>query len=152
MGKSKYIVPKLLIFLFLLLGTLLSNSNDRLFFLLLASLISGIYNGYYDDVQWRAQSPNKDHSNKLLPEECLHTGPLDFPYRAHKMFLHIICGFVAAISLYLLSSGIDLDNPLRAVNQLSFSSFGLFLIALTGYAGILPRAIWFWSYSGKTHN
>lgn len=84
---AKYILPKLAVLILLLLGTI-DKSPCKLTYLITAGIISGIYNGYYNDVQWRAQSVA--HKDKKLPEECLHNKPVDAPYRAHQMFNHTL--------------------------------------------------------------
>ena len=145
----KYVIPKLTIIILLFIGVITEKIQLRLTFLIIAGILSGIYNGYYNDIQWRAQSINKKHKDKKSPEDCLNRDFIDFPYRAHQMFNHIICGFIAAICFYLLLSKINLYEPLSTIKHFSLGDLILFIIVLAGFTGILPRAIWYWSYSGK---
>ena len=92
------------------------------------------------------EAQSTEHKNKELPEYCLNREFIDAPHRIHQMFNHIICGLLASICFYLLLSKINLDEPLLTIKNLGFGDLALFIIALTGFAGILPRAIWYWSY------
>lgn len=150
-GMKKYIIPKLVILILLFIGTITENFQFRLTFLITAGILSGIYNGYYNDIQWRAQGKD-DNKNKEKPEDCLHRKTIDAPYRIHQMFNHIICGLIAAICFYLLLSKINPYEPLKTIEHFSWGDLVLFVIALTGFVGILPRAIWYWSYSGKLND
>lgn len=143
----KYFLPKLIILILLSLGAIIQKNPSKFICLITAGIISGVYNGYYNDIQWRAQSIK--HKDKKSPEDCLNNKSLDTPYRVHQMFNHIVCSVIAAICFYLLSSKINLVEPLRTIKELTFGDLILFIFALTGFAGILPRAIWYWSYGPK---
>lgn len=144
---SKYILPKLVVLILLLLGAVTDKNPCKFIYLIMAGITSGIYNGYYNDIQWRPQSAK--HKDNKLPEDYLNSEFVDIPYRVHQMFVHIICGVIAAFCFYLLSSKIDLTEPLTTIKELAFGDLVLFIFALAGFTGILPRAIWYWSYGPR---
>lgn len=145
----KYVLPKLVVLILLTFGAVTEKNLCKFIFLAMAGIISGIYNGYYNDIQWRAQSDEEEHKDKKLPEDYLNNKFIDAPYRVHQMFNHIVCGVIAAICFYLLLSKINLAEPLTTIKKLTWGDFILFIFVLTGFTGILPRAIWYWSYGPR---
>ncbi len=108
------------------------TSNQWGFYYLLASgAILGAYYGWFNDLIWRP------------------TGQLykSIPYRAHQVWIHIISGTVGSVALYLLLGVINLNNRSQTLQDLGFSAFMLFLIAILGYTGLLPRILWFFTYA-----
>lgn len=102
------------------------------FYLLLVSgIILGGYYGWYNDMIWR---PNGKLENSL-------------PYRAHQVWIHIISGVTGSVALYLLLGAISLSDRSQTLEQLNWSAFILFLIAILGYTGLLPRILWFFTYA-----
>lgn len=99
--------------------------------LLLSGFLSGFYYGYNDDNLWGGG--RKDN----------------IKYNTHLLWVHIICGLVAAISLYLLSVKINLLNPVMTLHRLKIDDTILFAISLLGYMGLLPRTFWFIANTGK---
>lgn len=100
-------------------------------FLLLSGFLSGLYYGYNDDILWSVGRKN------------------NVKYNTHLLWIHIICGLVAAISLYLLSSKINLMDLKTTLIELKIEDTVLFVISLLGYMGLLPRTFWFIANTGK---
>lgn len=111
---------------------------NRLLFLLIAGVVAGIYNGLFNDQIWRDVKDKKKEPKRLTS--------YSIPYISHTVFNHIVGGLVGAISLYLLLSSINMNDPQNTMERLGISEFILFLIATTGYFGLLPRTLWFGSY------
>jgi hypothetical protein len=107
---------------------------DRFLMFLAAGVLSGLYNGLYNDYLWRNDDQTK--KTKLLE--------YPIPYLIHTVFNHIVGGIVGAVSLYYLVRDINILAP----QQVTFGvkDLVLFLIALTGYFGLLPRTLWYGSY------
>lgn len=132
-------VKKILIskeFLFRFAATILvllgiTSIKYKFYFLLFSGILLGVYYGLYNDIIWRP------------------TGKLEnsFPYRAHQLWIHIICGTIGSISLYFLLGSLDFKCQSVTLQKLSVKEFVLFGIALLGYVGLLPRILWFFSYA-----
>lgn len=101
------------------------------YYLLTSGVLLGAYYGWFNDLIWRP------------------TGKLEnsMPYRAHQVWVHIICGIAGSVALYLLLGTIDLNNRILVLEKLGWSEFVLFIIAILGYTGLLPRILWFFTYA-----
>jgi hypothetical protein len=130
------------IFFRVLVGTLvvlgvIVKTPFGLAFLLLSGILSGIYYGYHDDNLWGGgRKNNKTHNDPIR-------------YNIHLIWIHTVCGLVAAISLYLLSTKINLTNPANTLHRLRIDDAIIFVISLLGYTGLLPRTFWFIANTGK---
>lgn len=144
-----YVLINFVVLLLLFLGAIEQQYQLRLLFLISAGLLSGFYNGYYNDVQWRPQSPRHRNYTEGSPESLLPNKHIDVPYNVNKMFNHLVCGLVASFCLFLLLSKLNFTRPLFTISQLTITDFFLFTISVTGFTGILPRAIWYWSYGPR---
>jgi len=109
----------------------LNYTQYSLNLLVLSGITLGIYYGLYNDIIWRP------------------TGALSesVTYRAHQLWIHLICGIVGSISLYILSGSIDLVSASYSITRLGATEFVLFGISLLAYVGLLPRILWFLSYA-----
>ncbi|KKQ56739.1 MAG: hypothetical protein US75_C0003G0026 [Candidatus Woesebacteria bacterium GW2011_GWC1_38_13] len=128
--KSKEFLMRFISIIFLLLG-ISTTDIFRFILMLISGIMLGIYYGLYNDVIWR-------------PKGSLGES---FPYRAHQLWIHIICGLIGSISLYFLLGAINIYNPLKTLKNFGFTEFTLFGIALLGYVGLLPRILWYFSYA-----
>jgi hypothetical protein len=99
--------------------------------LLFSGFLSGLYYGYNDDVIWSTGRTN------------------NVRYNIHLLWVHIICGLVAAMSLYLLSVKTNLLNPETVFIDLKVDDTIFFLVSLLGYIGLLPRTFWFIANAGR---
>lgn len=110
--------------------------SDRcgLYYLLASGVLLGAYYGWFNDLIWRP------------------TGKLEnsMPYRAHQVWVHIICGIAGSVALYLLLGTIDLNSRALVLEKLGWSEFVLFIIAILGYTGLLPRILWFFTYAQQS--
>jgi hypothetical protein len=111
---------------------------------LIPGLFSGLYYGYNDDNLWGGGRKRDDIFTEKIN---YHNDPIR--YNIHLLWIHVICGFVAAISLYLLSTKINLTNPALTLHQLKIDDAVLFVILLLEYMGLLPRTFWFIANTGK---
>ena len=129
--KSREFINRLWVVAFLLLGLLLPNPWK--FILILSSgVISGLYYGCYNDIIWRTNSEDK---LSKLPH-----------YRAHQMWIHILCSSVGSLALYYLITLIDFNNPSQVLEKYGFNFFILSFVTIMGYIGLLPRFLWYTSY------
>jgi len=125
----KQIIPRLIALILIVAGILTGRSG--LYFLLLSGIILGFYYGWFNDLIWR-------------PNGKLETS---IPYRAHQIWIHIICSEVGAVAFYLLLSRINNSLKFVIVRGFNLSDFILFLIAILGYTGLLPRILWYFTYA-----
>ena len=102
-----------------------------LYLLLSSGVLLGLYYGFYNDIIWRQKGKLSN----------------SFFYRTHQLWIHIICGVIASLSLFFLLGSIDFSNQDVTLANLGLKEFILFLIVLIGYVGLLPRIIWFFSYA-----
>lgn len=108
-----------------------------LHFLLFSGFLSGLYYGYNDDILWGGgRKSGKTHTDSIR-------------YNVHLLWIHVVSGLVGAISLYLLSTKINLINPTSTLHNLNFNDAFLFITSLLGYMGLLPRTFWFIANTGK---
>ena len=126
---SKEFLLRFIVVILVIAGVI--SKNYKLHFLLSSGLLLGTYYGLYNDIIWR-------------PKGELVTS---FPYRAHQLWAHIICGVVASLSLYFLLGVIDVDNQSATLAKLGLTEFMLFIITVMGYIGLLPRILWYFSYA-----
>ncbi len=127
---------RIVVGLLIVLGAL-GKYSLGLQFLLLSGLFSGFYYGYCDDILWGGgRKDNKAHNDPVK-------------YNMHLLWVHVVSGLVGAISLYLLSTKIDLANPAITLQRLKIDDVILLIISLLGYVGLLPRTIWFIANTGK---
>lgn len=132
MEIAKHTIIRFTVLALLCFALLSANASIRqLTLLLLSGVISGVYHGLYTLSLWR-----KDDKDK-------HKDRQNIPYEVNTLWLHILCGIIASICLYLIVSKTTLTQNFSIVDIL------LFIIVLVGYAGLLPRTMWFFSYSGK---
>lgn len=108
-----------------------TSESSKFYWLLSSGIVLGMYYGWYNDMIWR---PN----GKLEPS---------FPYRAHQLWIHIICGAVGSIAFYFLLGTLNINEQITTLTRLGFREFVLFVIAILGYVGLLPRILWFFSYA-----
>jgi len=135
MGKTceiaGHVIPRagVLVLIYLALSGV-QTSTRQLTYLLLSGALSGTYHGLFTLSLWR-----KDDKDK-------HKHRTNAPYEINTLWVHLVCGLVASACLYLLANKTDFRN--------SFSPIDIFflIIALVGYAGLLPRTLWFFSYNG----
>lgn len=109
----------------------LSFKLPCLFLLITSGLILGVYRGLYDEIIW---SPG------TKPEKSV-------PHRLHKIFVHVLCSVSGSVALYFLIINITHGIYSAFTYSLGVRELVLFLIALLGYMGLLPRALW--SYSNR---
>lgn len=119
--------------------------------LFLSGLLAGIYFGlndyrifhYYYSDKFYKDNPHMLSHNKDLPKETfsLKVPELNESSKFDLIWVHVICGITSAYAVYLL-----LTNPL--IDQYGISRIFLFLIALLGYSGRLPRTLWFLANKG----
>ncbi|OGE32399.1 hypothetical protein A3C59_03835 [Candidatus Daviesbacteria bacterium RIFCSPHIGHO2_02_FULL_36_13] len=131
---KKIILSKEFIFRFIAVVLFIEGitcENYRFLWLLSSGIVLGIYYGWYNDLIWRP-------TGKLYPL---------FPYRAHQLWIHIICGIVGSTSLYFLLGVININDQAGTLAKLGLREFILFVVALLAYVGLLPRIIWFFSYA-----
>lgn len=107
----------------------------RLVIFILASLITGFFYGRNNYWIFHASKNKTDRS------------PLNKPAEANQFWIHIVCGVIGAIALYLLSFRLDFINLQNTFSQLRLLDLFLFLIAVLGYTGLLPRTLWFFASS-----
>lgn len=122
------LLPRLVAIILVYLGI---TSTNGLYFLLASGAVLGTYYGLFNDMIWR---PNGKLEKSL-------------PYRAHQVWVHIICGVTGSVASYLLLGTIDLNNRALVVEKLGWGEFMLFIIAILGYTGLLPRILWFFTYA-----
>lgn len=122
------LVPRLIAAILVYFGI---TSSDGLYFLLASGIVLGTYYGWFNDMIWR---PNGKLEKSL-------------PYRAHQVWVHIICGIVGSIALYLLLGAINFNNRAYTLGNLGWVDFFLFIIAILAYTGLLPRILWFFTYA-----
>lgn len=67
----------------------------------------------------------------------------------NSIWVHVVCGLVGAAALYLLSNHICLLDPRVTIYRLGWPDLFLFLIAVLGYTGLLPRTLWFFASKGN---
>lgn len=101
------------------------------YFLLSSGVLLGAYYGWFNDMIWR---PNGKLEKSL-------------PYRAHQVWVHVICGITGSVALYLLLGVINLSNRTQTLENLGWGELMLFIIAILGYTGLLPRILWFFTYA-----
>lgn len=129
--KSKEFTSRLWVAVLVLSGLLLRDPW-KFIFILLSGIVSGLYFGCYNDIIWR---PNPESDLSKLPH-----------YRAHQMWIHIICSLVGGIALYYLITIIDINNLSQTLERHGFNLFALSFIIVMGYVGLLPRLLWYTSY------
>lgn len=103
----------------------------QLYLLLISGLTLGYYYGLYNDIIWRPKG--------TLSEAT--------PYRAHQLWVHIVCGCIASLATYFLFSFIGNYGVPVAVDRSGLNILVLFVIAVLGYVGLLPRILWYLSYA-----
>ena len=126
---NKEFIVRLIVVILVILGFIFQKFE--FYFILSSGFLLGVYYGLYNDAIWRP-------TGKLYDS---------FPYRAHQLWIHIICGTVGSMAFYFLLGNIDIYNQAETLKKLGASDFFLFLIALLGYVGLLPRILWFFSYA-----
>ncbi|HEV2339437.1 MAG TPA: hypothetical protein VGT05_01575 [Patescibacteria group bacterium] len=109
----------------------ISLKQNGIYFFLASGILLGAYYGWFNDLIWK---PN----GKLEKS---------FSYRAHQIWIHIICGTVGSIALYFLLGIIDFSHRSQTLGKLGLVEFILFILAILGYTGLLPRILWFFTYA-----
>lgn len=122
------VLPRLLAIVLIYYGL---TSKYSLYFLLASGIVLGAYYGWFNDMIWR---PNGKLEKSI-------------PYRAHQVWIHIIAATAGSVAFYLLLGSIDLTNPIETSDSLGWQHFILFIIAILGYTGLLPRILWFFTYA-----
>ncbi len=115
----------------ILIAVGVSSEKYGFHFLLTSGALLGAYYGWFNDIIWR---PNGKLESSL-------------PYRAHQVWVHVICGIVGSLAFYLLVRTIDIRHPLQTVEKLGIGHLILFVIGVLGYTGLLPRILWFSTYA-----
>lgn len=128
--QSKDFLHHLTATLFLILG-LLTTNIFRFGFLIISGILIGIHYGINNDIIWR-------------PKGKLHES---IPYRAHQLWIHVICGITGSVILYFLLSEIDIKNPQVTLERFGIIDFILFGVVLLSYVGLLPRLLWYFTYA-----
>lgn len=116
----------------LLITGIISSSPYKFIFIVLSGIWSSLFYGCYNDIIWR---PNNIDKLSDLPY-----------YRAHQMWIHIICGLAGGICLFILLTLFTQNNVGDLFGKYSFSFFVLAFITVMSYIGLLPRLLWYTSY------
>ena len=85
-GKKIFLSKEFLLRLVVTILVIGGISQKNLYLLLSSGTLLGVYYGLYNDIIWRQKGE-------------LATS---FPYRAHQLWIHIICGVVGSVALYFL--------------------------------------------------
>lgn len=108
-----------------------------LFIFLIIGLITGLFYGWNDYRIYFYPHTNKFYK-KGIP-------PVNLPAKINAIWIHLVCGFVGAIALYLISIKLISDYPNKIVGALAWQDFVVLLIGLLGITGLLPRTLWFFA-------
>ena len=74
--------------------------------------------------------------------------PVNTVARINEMWVHLVCGITGSIALFFLTAGFNFQCLAKSIEQISFVDGVLFLVALLGYTGLLPRTMWFLANKG----
>ncbi len=133
----------ILLFLGIVDPKVLASLPWKLIVLILSGLISGVYYGLYNDFIWLSPKINSKENFKSNP---------DFKelslYKGHQVWIHLVCGVVGSLALYLLLGKLNFTSFPVNLDGLGIKELVLLLIALLGYTGLLPRTLWFFSNRG----
>lgn len=129
-----HILYRLLVLIYVFFGIFSLQLQNKFIYLIISGLISGLYYGYYNDIIWRPNSITL--SNNM-------------PYRMHQLWVHIICGFVGSVGLYLLTVKLNLNEPSKTLTNLDLGTLVVFIVTMLSYVGLLPRTLWFLSNRGS---
>lgn len=169
-----------LVFILVISAILLPQSSDcKMVLLILSGTIVGYYYGFHN---WRIfHKPFADEIYSKLPKtltekiiekygsgkeilektiektkeariEDYKLSSINNAAIANSIWVHVICGVTGAVTLYFLSSHIHFENPWRTLHKLDWPDLFLFVIALLGYTGLLPRTLWFFASKGSLNS
>lgn len=129
---SIHAIPRVFVLALIIIASLsVMEPIKKLIILLLSGMVSGIYHGLFTLSLWRKRDKDK------------HKKRDNIPYETNTLWTHIFCGLVASICFYLLINKPDIGT------DFDLGSIFLLIMSLVGYTGLLPRTLWFFSYSGK---
>ncbi len=63
--------------------------------------------------------------------------------KVHALWIHLVCGFVASMSLYILFNKFPFSSM-----DVGLEDFALLIFGVLGVVGLLPRTFWFLANSG----
>lgn len=126
------LLPRLIAIFLLFMGVKLGKYGFC--YLFFSGVVLGAYYGWFNDMIWR---PNGKLEKSL-------------PYRAHQIWVHIICGVTGSVALYFLLGVLDFSNMATVSGKIGWGEFLLFIIAILGYTGLLPRILWFFTYAQQS--
>jgi hypothetical protein len=139
------------LFLFLSVFSLLLGFRCKsLIYFLIAGVSQGVFygkNNYrifhypHTDKFYEKYSEFKKKTNFAIP-------PINPKAEINSYWVHIVSATVGAVALFFLSFRFDPLHPYGTIRHLNTFDVVVLLIAILGYAGLLPRLLWFFASSG----
>lgn len=120
--------------LFLIVATLQTVNYQRLIFFIFSGIFLGWFYGENNNEIW-SNEQDPDHPRKKE--------------NIHNHWVHIVGGVTGGISLYFLLSHINFGDPLDLFDKAGSIDFVLFIIAILGFTGYIPRVLWLVATTGK---
>lgn len=74
--------------------------------------------------------------------------PVNAVAKINERWVHLVSGVTGSVALYFLSSRVNLYCSVKAIENTNLADGVLFLVALLGYSGLLPRTLWFLANKG----
>ncbi len=122
-----------------------------LLLLVVAGIITGTYYGLNNDRVWHFSYKTDFYAKNKNFEEIqkMYVIPSLNPVaKAHQIWIHVLCGLIAGVTLYILVEKFNLANVWFTFKRLDLKDYILLLISTLGYTGLLPRTLWFFASRG----
>ena len=146
--KHKVVWPVVLILaiIFTALGFYLSS----LLFFMISGILTGLFYGWNNYRIFHYPHTDEFYKDYLTKERHGFTKipPENIVAKLNTVWVHLACGVTGSITLYLLSTRISFVCPTKSIEQLNWVDGVLFVIAILGYIGLLPRTLWFGNLLG----
>lgn len=107
--------------------------KNKSFWFVISGISTGVYYGLFNDRIFQyPKEKTYQYRNELA--------------QINSVWVHIVSGFTAGLAAYFLNESFSKSE--HNVSSLGWPHLILFLVALGGYTGLLPRWIWFFASKG----
>lgn len=145
----------LAVILFFLIGVLmwLGISDKNYLFLFVSAILLGIYYGFFNYRIFHYPHTDEFYREYLSTKKSRNEGYFDeVPAennvaKINSIWVHIVCTIVGSLALHFFNLRFSSLSGQIKNEEIVLNSM-LFLVALGGYTGLLPRWIWFFASKG----
>ena len=135
--ENEQVIVRFLIGGMLVLGILFNS----VLFLFISAIVSGINYGLNNDTIWE---PKSFWIHKDMIEIDENEKHKEILYKHHQLWVHLVCSIVGFVAFCILLNRIGFWHFTQP--RLELADLILLILALLGYTGLLPRALWFFTH------